>query len=128
MIRTAVEELLRYESPAQYVSRIAKEEMEIAGVPIQPGESIVFFLAAANRDPRKFDDPQRLHLRRTKNDHLAFGAGAHFCIGNLLARLEAQVAILKLMQRFPAMGLTADRPEWAPNFNIRGLKSLLVEV
>ena len=127
IIRTAVEELLRYESPAQFVSRIAKEEMEIAGVPIQAGESVLFLIAAANRDPRKFDHPDQLDLRRLKNDHLAFGAGAHFCIGNLLARLEAQVAILKLIQRFPAMRLTVDHPDWALNFGLRGLKSLPVE-
>ena len=127
IIRTAVEELLRYESPAQLVSRITKEEMEIASVSIQAGESILFFLAGANRDPRKFDHPDQLDLRRLKNDHLAFGAGAHFCIGSLLARLEAQVAILKLIQRFPAMRLTIDHPDWVPNFGLRGMKSLPVQ-
>jgi cytochrome P450 len=128
MIRTAVEELLRYESPVQYISRVAKEELVIAGLRVQPGDSVVFLLAAANRDPRKFEDPDRLNLRRLKNDHLAFGAGAHFCIGSQLARLEGQVAILKLLQKFPAMRLAGDPPEWVPNFNIRGLRSLMVEV
>lgn len=128
MIRTAVEELLRYESPVQYVSRVAKEELEIAGLRVQPGDSVVFLLPAANRDPRKFEDPDRLNLRRLRNDHLAFGAGAHFCIGSQLARLEGQVAILKLLQKFPAMRLASDPPEWVPNFNIRGLRSLNVEV
>ena len=128
IIRTAVEELLRYESPVQYVSRVAKEELEIAGLRIPAGDSVVFLLAAANRDPRKFDDPDRLNLRRVRNDHLAFGAGAHFCIGSQLARLEGQVAILKLLERFPAMRLSSGPAEWVPNFNIRGLKSLMVEV
>lgn len=128
IIRTAVEELLRYESPVQYVSRVAKEELEIAGLRVPAGDSVVFLLPAANRDPRKFEHPDRLSLRRLRNDHLAFGAGAHFCIGSQLARLEGQVAILKLLQKFPAMRLAADPPEWVPNFNIRGLKSLMVEV
>lgn len=128
IIRTAVEELLRYESPVQFVSRLANEELEIAGVRIQAGDSVLFVLPAANRDPRKFEDPDRLNLKRLRNDHLAFGAGAHFCIGNQLARLEGQVAILKLLQRFPAMRLASKAPEWVPNFSIRGLKSLMVEV
>jgi cytochrome P450 len=128
IIRTAVEELLRYEGPVQFASRVAKEEMEIAGIRISVGDSILFFLPAANRDPRKFEHPDRLNLSRLKNDHLAFGAGAHFCIGNQLARLEGQVAILKLLQRFPAMRLASESSEWVPNFNLRGLKSLVVEV
>jgi pimeloyl-[acyl-carrier protein] synthase len=128
IIRTAVEELLRYESPVQFISRVAKEEIEVADVHIQAGENIMFLLGAANRDPRQFEGPDRLNLRRLKNDHLSFGAGVHFCIGNLLARLEGQVAILKLLQKFPRMRLTVERPEWAPNFAIRGLKTLSVAV
>jgi cytochrome P450 len=128
IIRTAVEELLRYESPVQFISRVAKEEIEVADVHIQAGENIMFLLGAANRDPRQFERPDRLNLRRLKNDHLSFGAGVHFCIGNLLARLEGQVAILKLLQKFPRMRLAVERPEWAPNFAIRGLKKLVVVV
>ena len=128
IIRTAVEELLRYESPVQFISRVAKEEIEVAGTHVHAGENIMFLLGAANRDPIQFEEPDRLNLRRLKNDHLAFGAGAHFCIGNLLARLEGQVAILKLLQKFPRMRLAAERPEWAPNFSIRGLKTLTVAV
>jgi len=128
IIRTAVEELLRYESPVQFISRNAAEEVEIAGVHIAPGDFVIFLLGAANRDPRRFDDPGRLNLRRAKNDHLAFGAGVHFCIGNQLARLEAQVAILSLLRNFPKLQL-ADamrEPEWVPNFIFRGLKHLPV--
>jgi cytochrome P450 len=128
IIRTAVEELLRYESPVQFISRVAKEEIEVADVHIQAGENIMFLLGAANRDPRQFERPDRLNLRRLKNDHLSFGAGVHFCIGNLLARLEGQVAILKLLQKFPRMRLAVEGPEWAPNFAIRGLKKLMVVV
>ncbi|MGA7091424.1 MAG: cytochrome P450, partial [Candidatus Acidiferrales bacterium] len=81
----------------------------------------------ANRDARQFKDPDRLNLKRVNNQHVAFGAGAHFCIGNQLARLEGQTAILRMVQRYPKMRLAA-QPEWAPNFGFRGLKSLLVEL
>jgi len=123
-IRTAVEELLRYESPVQYTARITKEEMEICGVQLRAGETVLFMLGAANRDPNQFKEPDRLNLKRTNNPHLAFGAGAHFCIGNQLARLEGQVAILKMVLQFPRMRLATAQPEWARNFGFRGIKSL----
>lgn len=85
-------------------------------------------LGSANRDASQFKDPDRLDLKRTKNPHLAFGAGAHFCIGNQLARLAGQVAILKILEKFPQMRLISPEPEWLPNFSFRGLKTLLVEV
>jgi cytochrome P450 len=128
LIRTAVEEMLRYESPVQFTARIAKEEMELCGVRLRPGEAVSFMLGAANRDPRHFEDPHHLNLARLHNSHLAFGAGGHFCIGNQLARLEGQVAILRLVQRFPQMRLTSQTPEWAANFGLRGLKTLPVSI
>ncbi len=128
MIRTAVEELLRYESPIQYTARIVKEEMEFDGVRVRPGELLLFMLGAANRDPRQFEAPDELDLKRLNNSHLAFGAGAHFCIGNQMARLEGQAAISRLLETFPRMRLLSPRPEWAPNFDFRGLKSLPVAV
>jgi len=79
-------------------------------------------------DPQQFKDACRLNLARLNNAHLAFGAGPHFCIGNQLARLEGQVAILRIVQQFPRMRLAAQRPEWAPNMGLRGLKSLPVAV
>jgi cytochrome P450 len=128
LIRSAVEELLRYESPVQFAGRIASEEMEIGGVRVRQGQAIVFMLGAANRDPQQFKDPDRLDLKRSNNPHLAFGVGEHFCIGNQLARLEGQVAILKMVQQFPRMRLTTQRPEWASNYGLRGLKALPVVV
>ena len=83
-------------------------------------------LGAANRDPKKFKDPDQLNLKRLNNEHLAFSAGPHFCIGAQLARLEGQVALLNLVQRFPKMKLVGPRPEWASTFGFRGLKSLPV--
>jgi len=128
LIRSAVEELLRYESPVQYTGRMAKEELEICGVRLRAGDPILFILGAANRDPQQFRDTDRLDLKRLNNPHLAFGAGAHFCIGNQLARLEGQVAILKLVERFPRMQLAPQSVEWVPNPVLRGLKALPVEL
>jgi cytochrome P450 len=126
IIRTSVEELLRYESPIQYTARIVKDEVEICGMKLRRGQTILCMLGAANRDAHQFKEPDRLNLRRVNNQHLAFGAGAHFCIGNQLARLEAQAAILRMVQRFPRMRLTKERPQWAANFGFRGLETLPV--
>ena len=126
LIRSAVEELLRYESPVQYTTRVVKEELEICGVRLRAGELILFMLGAANRDTTQFREPDRLDLKRVSNPHLAFAAGAHFCIGNQLARLEGQVAIQKLLQQFPRMRQAQKRVEWVPNAVLRGLKALPV--
>jgi len=126
MIRTAVEEILRFESPVQFTARVLKEDIEVCGQRIPKGWSILCMLGAANRDPKQFKDPNHLNLKRLNNQHLAFSAGPHFCIGSQLARLEGQVAILNLLQRFPEIKLTGPRPEWASTFGFRGLKSLSV--
>jgi cytochrome P450 len=126
MIRSAVEELLRYESPVQFTARVLKEDIEVCGQPIRKGWTVLCMLGAANRDPKQFKDPNELDLKRLNNQHLAFGAGLHFCIGAQLARLEGQIAISNLVQRFPEMKLTGPRPEWAPTFGLRGLENLSV--
>jgi len=127
MIRSAVEELLRYESPVQFTARVLKEDIEVCGQRVPKKWSILCMLGAANRDPKRFKDPNQLDLKRLNNQHLAFSAGPHACIGSQLARLEGQVAILKLVQRFPKMKLAAGpRPEWASTFGLRGLTSLPV--
>ena len=124
MIRTAVEEILRYESPVQFTARVLKEDIEVCGQRIPKKWSILCMLGAANRDPKKFKEPNQLNLKRLNNEHLAFSAGPHFCIGAQLARLEGQIAIINLLRRFPKMKLTGSRPEWASTFGFRGLKSL----
>jgi cytochrome P450 len=124
IIRSAVEELLRYESPVQFTARVLKEDIEVCGQPIRKGWTVLCMLGAANRDPKQFKDPDRLDLKRLNNQHLAFSAGLHFCIGAQLARLEGQIAIMNLVQRFPKMKLAGPRPEWAATFGFRGLKSL----
>jgi cytochrome P450 len=128
MIRTAVEEILRYESPVQFTARVLKEDIEICGQHIPKKWSVLCMLGAANRDPKRFKDPNQLDLKRLNNQHLAFSAGPHACIGGQLARLEGQIALLNLVQRFPEMKLAGPRPEWAPTFGFRGLKSLPVIV
>jgi cytochrome P450 len=126
MIRSAVEELLRYESPVQFTARVLKEDIEVCGQQIRKGWTVLCMLGAANRDPKQFKEPNQLDLKRLNNQHLAFSAGLHFCIGAQLARLEGQVSIQNLVQRFPEMKLAGPRPEWASTFGFRGLKSLPV--
>jgi cytochrome P450 len=126
MIRSAVEELLRYESPVQLTARVLKEDIEVCGQSIRKGWTVQCMLGAANRDPKQFKEPNQLDLKRLNNQHLAFSAGLHFCIGAQLARLEGQIALLNLVQRFPLMKLVGPRPEWASTFGFRGLKSLPV--
>lgn len=126
MIRSAVEELLRYESPVQFTARVLKEDIEVCGQPIRKGWTVLCMLGAANRDPKQFKQPNQLDLNRLNNQHLAFSAGIHACIGAQLARLEGQVALQSLVQRFPKMKLAGPRPEWASTFGLRGLKSLSV--
>jgi hypothetical protein len=126
MIRSAVEELLRFESPVQFTARVLKEDIEVCGQHIPKGWTILCMLGAANRDPKQFKEPNQLNLNRLNNQHLAFSAGLHFCIGAQLARLEGQIAIQNLVQRFPEMKLTGPQPEWASTFGFRGLKSLQV--
>jgi pimeloyl-[acyl-carrier protein] synthase len=128
LIRSAIEELLRYESPVQYTGRMVLQDFEFCGVQARRGQEIVFMLGAANRDPRQFKEPDLLDLKRGNNTHLAFGAGAHFCIGNRLARLEGRVAILRFFQEFPQMRPVPPEPDWLPNFSFRGLKTLLVNL
>ena len=126
MIRTTVEEILRLESPVQMTARVLKEEMEVCGQRIPKGWTILCMLGAANRDPKQFKEPNQVNLKRLNNQHLAFSAGPHFCIGSQLARLEGQVSLMNLVRRFPKMKLTGPKPEWASTFGLRGLKSLQV--
>ena len=126
MIRTAVEEILRYESPVQFTARVLKEDVEVCGQRVPKKWSMLCMLGAANRDPKRFKEPDQLDLKRLNNQHLAFSAGPHACIGSQLARLEGQIALLNLVQRFPKMKLSGPRPTWASTFGFRGLKSLPV--
>jgi cytochrome P450 len=101
LIESAVEEFLRYDSPVQATDRMARQELWIDGVRVRAGEFAIALLGAANRDPARFPEPDRLDLARADNAHVAFGQGNHFCLGANLARLEAQIAIGALLRRFP---------------------------
>jgi len=122
---TAVEELLRYAPPVQWTGRVATEELELGGRRIAPRQTVVGILAAANRDPEVFGDPDRLDIGRDPNPHVSFGRGIHFCLGAPLAKLEAQVALPMLLERFPDLRL-AGEPDPRPTWNLRGLAHLPV--
>ncbi|MDQ5854280.1 MAG: cytochrome P450, partial [Chloroflexota bacterium] len=126
LIRTAVEELLRYDSPVQATSRVARTDLEIGGHTIRAGQQVSFLLGAANHDPARFAAPERLDIGRDPNPHLAFGSGIHYCLGAPLARLEGQIAINTLVQRFPELALASERPGHRDNYVLRGLRRLQV--
>jgi cytochrome P450 len=126
LVPLAVEEMLRYDSPVQLTTRLAKANLEMHGTTIRQGEWVYLALGAANRDPAQFREPDRFDVNRADNKHLAFGAGPHFCLGAPLARLEAQAAFRTLRRRCPELRLGAETPEYRNNFNLRGLKALSV--
>ncbi|MDQ6909436.1 MAG: cytochrome P450 [Actinomycetota bacterium] len=126
--RSAIEELLRWEGPVHVTARIATTDAEVGGVPIKAGEQLAVVLAAANRDPKVFADPNRLDVGRRENRHLAFAAGAHFCLGASLARHESRAAIGTLVKRFPKIEQATEGPEYRDHFVIRGLKELRVKL
>jgi len=124
IVSSAVEELLRFESPVQHTARIAPADMQLGGKTIRKGSRVVAVLAAANRDPNRFADPDRLDLLRSDNRHLAFGWAAHFCFGAPLARMESQVAFNKLLHRLSSPALMDKSLSWRTNAGLRGLTSL----
>src|SRR5271154_123725 len=124
IVGSAVEELLRFESPVQHTARIAPADMQLGGKTIQKGSRVVAVLAAANRDPNRFPDPDRLDLLRTDNRHLAFGWAAHFCFGAPLARMEGQIAFNKLLRRLLRPVLVEEKLSWRSNAGLRGLTML----
>jgi cytochrome P450 len=125
---SAVEEVLRFESPVQRMGRLALDDMELGGQAIRKGDRIWLVMAAANRDGEYYPSPDRFDVRRGDNRHLGFGLGAHYCIGASLGRLEAQLALSGLAQRYPELRLVEREPEWLDNLTIRGLTRLPVEL
>jgi cytochrome P450 len=121
---TAVEELLRFDSPVQFNLRTALEPADLLGHELERGDRIVVLQGAANRDPVRFDDPETLELRRANNVPLSFGWGIHHCIGAPLARMEGEIAFNALLARFTDVRLTVDEPQWRPGFTLRGLQAL----
>jgi hypothetical protein len=129
LIPSAIEELLRFESPSQQTARIAPADTEMGGMLIRKGQAVIAVMAAANRDPARFPAPDTLDITRKDNRHLAFGYAAHFCFGAPLARIEAQIAFAAFLARFPNLALPPDtKLEWRHNLGLRGLKALPVTV
>ena len=121
---SAVNELLRYDPPVQLTARRALEDVELAGQLIHAGEPVNVILAAANRDPAQFADPEQLDIRRRENRHLSFGHGIHFCPGAALARLEGQIALTTILRRLPNLALATDGLRWSESVTFRALEAL----
>lgn len=119
-IEATVEEILRYDGTVQFTSRFATEDAEIAGRPIRRGQQVALVLAAANRDPDRFPEPDRFDITREDNRHLAFSHGTHFCVGSRLARLETQIAIEALVTRLPGLTLGSEAVRFSENAILRG--------
>lgn len=124
LIPSAVEELLRYESPSQHTARICPEDTELGGHLIKKGQAVIAVMGAGNRDPERFPDPDRLDLARADNRHLAFGWASHFCFGAPLARIEGQLTFSALVARTTNLKLTNEKLIWRDNLGLRGLTSL----
>ncbi len=125
---SAVEELLRFDGPVHLTGRIATDDVEVNGHLFRQGEQVVTLVAAANRDPERFPDPDRLDIRRNDGAHLAFSYGIHYCLGAALARLEGQVTIGSLARRFPNMEIVTEPVEYREHVVLRGLRELRVSV
>src|SRR5205814_748546 len=120
LIPSAVEEMLRYESPSQHTARLAPEDTILGGRRIAKRQAVIAVMAAGNRDPERFPDPDRLDITRTNNRHLAFGWAAHFCFGAALARIEGQTAFELMLRRLPNWILEPERLVWRTNLGLRG--------
>lgn len=125
---STIEELLRFDGPVHVTGRFATEPLEVGGQSFAKGDQVVVYVSAANRDPARFDDPDALHIDRPDNQHLTFSHGIHYCLGAALARVEGQVAISTLVNRFPDMELVTEHPRYREHFVLRGLRELRVAV
>jgi unspecific monooxygenase len=127
LVRTAIEELMRFDTPLQMFERWVLEDVELFGLKVPKGQELALLFGSANRDPAVFDRPDELDVGRHPNPHMSFGAGIHFCIGAPLARVELEASFATILRRFPGMELV-EEPEWKPGYIIRGLKELRVRV
>lgn len=124
LVTSAVEEVLRYEGSVQVTSRMAAEDIELGGRTICRGDWVTIWLAAANRDPAQFPDPNRFDVTRNPHRHLTFGGGVHFCLGAPLARLEGAIALGVFMAKFPGYEFAGEAPAWRPTVTFRTLAEL----
>jgi hypothetical protein len=128
MIETAVDEFLRYSGPVLLTDRAATEDCEVAGHRIRAGQLVVAVLAAANRDPEKFSEPERFDIGRTDNHHLGFGLGNHFCMGAQLAKLETGIVIGSLLRRFPKFTGPTEPEDYSRSMILRGPVALPLDL
>lgn len=124
LIPSAVEEMLRYEPPSQHTARLAPHDLELGGKKILKRQAVIAVMAAGNRDPERFPEPDRFDITRKDNRHLSFGWAAHFCFGAALARIEGQVAFEEMLRRLAGWSLCEDRLVWRTNLGLRGLTAL----
>jgi cytochrome P450 len=122
----AINEILRYDGPIQSLTRFAKEDMVVGGKQIKVGQRIILSVSAANRDPALFHEPQRFDIYRSEKRHLGFGHGIHGCLGTYFARMQVQIALSTIFQRFPALAITDTHLEWILSLSIRGMRQLPV--
>ncbi len=128
LIGTAVDELLRFDTPLQMFERWVLEDMEWKGIPLRRGTKVGLFLGSANHDDHVFEEPTRLDLARNPNPHVAFGGGIHYCVGAPLAKLELEVAFLEFSKRIGEFSLTTTDLDRVPSVVFRGVKSLPINV
>jgi pimeloyl-[acyl-carrier protein] synthase len=126
LVPSAVEEMLRYEPPSQQTARIAPRDIELGGKRIRKGQAAIAIMAAGNRDPERFPDPDKFDIARTDNRHLSFGWAAHFCFGAALARIEGQATFEMMLSRMPNLQLAPEPLIWRTNLGLRGLTALRV--
>jgi cytochrome P450 len=126
LLPSAIEEMLRYESPVQHTARLAPEDVELDGRMIHKRQAVIAVMGAANRDPARFHDPEVFDIRRQDNRHVAFAWASHFCFGAPLARVEAHIAIEAVLNRMPNLALVPGPIIWRENLNLRGLTTLMV--
>jgi cytochrome P450 len=127
LIGSAVEEMLRFEPPSQQTARLAPMDVELGGKQIRRRQAVIAVMAAGNRDPERFPDPDRFDIKRTDNRHLSFGWAAHFCFGAALARIEGQAAFEAILERIPQLRIVQDPLVWRTNLGLRGLTALNVK-
>ncbi|GCE20972.1 cytochrome P450 [Dictyobacter kobayashii] len=126
LVPSAVEELLRYESPSQHTARLAPDDVELGGKKIRKRQAVIAVMGAANRDPERFIEPDRLDICRQDNRHLAFAWASHFCFGAPLARIEGQTVFASVLSRMPELQLQPGPISWRENLGLRGLTALPV--
>jgi cytochrome P450 len=128
LARSAVEELLRWDSPVQIAIRVALEDTDLAGHDLPAGSQVLVLVGAANHDPARYHEPERLDLARDEGPPMSFGSGIHFCLGAALARVEGQIVFTRLLERFPKIALSGPAPVYRESVTLRGLVDLRVDV